>query len=127
MRKKFLVVMMSVFCCLNVVGCEKKPPEGMSEEMYEVGCETVEVLDNYIDGTMTYSTMALRIKSLSEEADEICEENEEEYYKDSIINLTMQHLPLISSTTFLADADEKQHDTYKHIEYRDELKDLLEL
>lgn len=119
--------MISVLCCLNVIGCEKKPPKGMSDEMYEVGCETVEVLDSYIDGTMTYSTMALKIQSLSEEADEICEDTEDEYNKDYILNLTMQHLPLISSTTFLADADEKQHDTYKHIEYRDELKELLGL
>ena len=55
MKKKILIVMISVLCCLNVIGCEKKPPKGMSDEMYEVGCETVEVLDSYIDGTMTYS------------------------------------------------------------------------
>ena len=127
MRKKFIVVMLSIICCINVIGCEKKPPRGVSEEMYEVGCETVEVLDNYIDGTMTYSTMALKIESLSEEADEICEETEDEYYKDSIINLTMQHLPVISSTLFLGTADEKEHDTYEHIECRDELKELLGL
>ena len=64
------MILAAVMCCGLLVGCGGKPKE-VSQEVYDLGVETCDVLDDYIQGKMSQDTAADKLDELGDRADEL--------------------------------------------------------
>ena len=78
--KKLLSVLLAVcLCCGMLAGCGKKgKPDEVSQEVYDLGVETCDVLDDYIQGKMKQESCSEKLEALDDEAQALEEKLKEE-------------------------------------------------
>ena len=116
MKKKicvFLIVTMSI-----LTGCSNEPPEGTSQEMYNIGLEALEILDDYIDGKMSVDTCDRKIDDLYEESEKILEQTGSDYPNDEIIHEDLLMISISNTSAIYVG----EHETYSHEDHRAMLK-----
>lgn len=77
--KKILSMMLVV--CLSagaLVGCGGKPAD-IDQEVYDLGVEVCDVLEDYVQGKMEWETCNEKMEELESQAQELEEKYEEEY------------------------------------------------
>lgn len=81
MRKRIII---SLLCgMLLMSGCSGKPKD-MSDEVYEIGTQALEIIEKYNDIEITTDEAQLRIDKLYDQIEEIEEENPDDKYASTI-------------------------------------------
>lgn len=92
-RNRIMFVLVMAFMLL--VGCAKKVPEGISDEMYEVGRKTVKITEDFLDEDISRREAVDEITELGNIGLEICTKEkddgtlDEKYYSDKLIEQTI--------------------------------------
>lgn len=124
MKKVISILLVVTMCCGLMLGCAGKPKE-VSQEVYDLGVETCDVLDDFIQGKMSQDTASDKLDELAEKAEKI-EENikksrETTVYEDGI---------LIDIKFAFMDVDDiyvEEGETYKAEDKLETLKESLNL
>ena len=119
MKKKIKACILCICLMMALAGCSSLP-EDTSQEMYDIGVEAMEILDDYIDGKMAMSTCESKLADLEEEGERLMEQNGDQYPNDDNILFYISDARFNSSDLFSVDGE-----TYAHEEDRDKLKKFL--
>lgn len=120
MRKFLALLLATVMCCGTLVGCGGKPKE-LSQEVYDMGVETCNLLENYIQGKMSQSTCKEKIDEVNERASEYEESNETNTSESLVLTY------IFTSGMSVSDLYVEEGETYKAEESLKELKEKLNL
>jgi len=67
--KKFIIIFLFIFL-INVVGCSSEneymnyTPTDVRKDIYNIGSETVELIDSFLDGTISQFDVAYKMENL---------------------------------------------------------------
>ncbi len=108
--KQLRIVFVFVMAFMLLVGCEKKIPEGISNEMYEVGQKAVKITEEFLDGDISRREAVDEITELGNMGLEICTEEkddgtlDEKYYSDKLMEQTIL---LIANDMCMVDGEQE--------------------
>lgn len=120
MKKVISILLVAVMCCGMFVGCAGKP-KNVSQEVYDVGVETCDVLDDFIQGKMSQSTAEDKLDELGDKADEV-EENIKKTRETTVYELSIL-VEISNAKSAVSHIFVDEGETYKA---EDALKDLKE-
>lgn len=85
--KKIMVIGL---CIISLLGCEKKVPEGISDEMYKIGQEAMQITEEFIDGDKSRRETCDKVIALAEDGAELLSKEDDEglideYYSDELV------------------------------------------
>lgn len=127
-KKRGSALALAVACCSALIGCGGKPM-GLSQEVYDLGVETCDVLEDYVEGRMNQDTCERMLNDLEAQAEEMDEAFEEEYgdeYPTQIhtdnADVLFQISHISSAVSYVSDGE-----TYEAQNELEELKDKLNL
>lgn len=119
--KKIISMLFIVGMCSGLlVGCGGKPKD-VSQEVYDLGVETCDVLDDYIQGKMSQDTAADKIDVLGDKAKEIDESCETNAAESLILTYVRTSYSSVSSSYV------DKGETYRAEDKLKELKEELNL
>lgn len=112
--KKFVALMLAVLMVVGMVGCsnDPKPKSYLTENAIEIGENALDLIDEFLDGTMDAKTVATKIEILSNRLDK---EISYEFYLQShldIIHLYLVEYDMTYTTVTRNDISEKRADLY---------------
>lgn len=120
MKKVISMLLVAVMCCGLLVGCAGKPKE-VSQEVYDLGVETCDVLDDFIQGKMSQDTAEDKLDELGDRADEV-KENIEKTRETTVYEFSIL-LDISNAKSAVSHIFVDEGETYKA---EDALKDLKE-
>ena len=121
MRKILSMVLVATTSCVFLVGCGGKPSD-VSWDVYNLGVEACDALDDYIQGKMTQDTCYEKLEDISDRAEEIKEEIDEENISDSLVLMEISN-----AYRSVSSAHVEEGETYKAEDTLGELKEELNL
>lgn len=108
MSSRMLKGISAVALCASLVGCGKQIPDGWSEEVYDIACDALDVVERYNDGDITADGAETTMNQLLNKLDSATMEDETQL---TIIHYTLQgfiwelNSDAISSTTMDTEDD----------------------
>lgn len=81
MKKKAIIMLLCGTFLLS--GCSGKP-SGMSDEVYEIGSQALEIIEKYNDAEISEDDAQTRLSMLSDSIDDIKEENPDDLHAVTI-------------------------------------------
>lgn len=90
--KKMILIGLCIIC---LVGCKKKIPEGISNEMFEIGQDAMEVTEKFLNEDMSRREAVDELTDLGQKGLDICMKEEddgtldEKYYSDRLVEQTI--------------------------------------
>ena len=121
MKRKLGILALIVIMCASLIGCaqKKQKPDGMSEEMYDLGTKTVELMDKYLDDKIDYDKALEEITELSDQSEAVDTNKAKDLETKVYIDALKYCIDLL---------DPKADDTVSELQKgRDELAAVLEL
>lgn len=130
MRKKNTgaALALAVVCGGLLIGCGGKPM-GLSQEVYDLGVETCDVLEDYVEGRMNQNTCLKKLTVLEAQAKVMDDEFEEEYGDEYPTQIHTDNADVLFQISFISSAVSLVDDgeTYEAQDELEELKDKLNL
>ena len=120
MKKVVSVLLVACLSCSLIVGCGGKPSD-VSQEVYDLGVETCDVLDDYIQGKMKQDTCTDKLDEIADRAEEL-DQNEDNTSKDNLILTTIRLASFSVNPLFISEGE-----TYKAEDTMQELKEQLNI
>jgi hypothetical protein len=120
MKKIISMLLVVSLCCGMIVGCGGKPSD-VSQEVYDLGVETCDVLDDYIQGKMKRETCEDMLDDIANRAEEL-DKNEDNTSTDDLILTEIRLSPFSVSSLSINEGE-----TYKAEAAMEELKEQLNL
>lgn len=119
---------LSVVCGGLLIGCGGKPM-GLSQEVYDLGVETCDVLEDYVEGRMNQNTCLKKLTVLEAQAKVMDDEFEEEYGDEYPTQIHTDNAEVLFQISFISSAVTSVGDgeTYEAQDELEELKDKLNL
>lgn len=119
---------LAVACGGLLIGCGGKPA-GLSQEVYDLGVETCDVLEDYVEGRMNQDTCERKLKELESQAEEMDEAFEEEYGDEYPTQIHTDNADVLFQISYISSAVSYVGDgeTYEAQDELEELKDKLNL
>lgn len=127
-KKRGRTLALAVACCGALIGCGGKPM-GLSQEVYDLGVETCDVLEDYVDGRMNQDTCLKKLTVLEAQARVMDDEFEEEYGDEYPTQIHTDNADVLFQISFISSAVSSVDDgeTYEAEDELEELKDKLNL
>ena len=119
---------LAVVCGGLLIGCGGKPM-GLSQEVYDLGVETCDVLEDYVEGRMNQNTCLKKLTVLEAQAKVMDDEFEEEYGDEYPTQIHTDNAEVLFQISFISSAVTSVGDgeTYEAQDEMEELKDKLNL
>lgn len=119
---------LAVACGGLLIGCGGKPA-GLSQEVYDLGVETCDVLEDYVEGRMNQDTCERKLKEFESQAEEMDEAFEEEYGDEYPTQIHTDNADVLFQISYISSAVSYvgNGETYEAQDELEELKDKLNL
>lgn len=120
MKRVLSVLLAAVLCAGMLTGCGGKP-EDVSQDVYDLGIETCDVLDDYIQGKMKQNTCEEKLEEIADRA-RVLREDDSKTFNDGIILTYICLSPSNVSHLYFAEGE-----TYEAENALEKLKEELNL
>lgn len=120
MKRVLSVLLAAVLCVGMLTGCGGKP-EDVSQDVYDLGIETCDVLDDYIQGKMKQNTCEEKLEEIADRA-RVLREDDSKTFNDGIILTYICLSPSDVSYLYFAEGE-----TYEAENALEKLKEELNL
>lgn len=120
MKKILSAILVMCMCFGLLAGCGGKP-EDVSQDVYDLGVETCDVLDDYIQGKMKQNTCEEKLEEIADRA-RVLEEDDSKTFSDGIIRTYICLSPSDVSYLYFAEGE-----TYEAENTLEKLKEELNL